>query len=135
MNSQLSLLELNTRIRNAMQDAFPETVWVVAEISEMKENRTGHCYMELVEKDDSSDEIRARARANIWSYSWRMIRPYFESTTGQRMTQGIKVLVQASVEFHPLYGLSLNIKDIDPSYTIGDLVRRRREIIRQLTEA
>jgi exodeoxyribonuclease VII large subunit len=135
MNSQLTLLELNTRIRNALQDAFPETVWVVAEISEMKENRTGHCYMELVEKDDSSDEIRARARATIWSYSWRMIRPYFESTTGQRMAQGIKVLVQASVEFHPSYGLSLNIKDIDPAYTIGDLVRRRREIIRQLTEA
>ncbi len=135
MNSQLTLLELNTKIRNALQDAFPETVWVVAEISEMKENRTGHCYMELVEKDDSSDEIRARARATIWSYSWRMIRPYFESTSGQRMAQGIKVLVQASVEFHPSYGLSLNIKDIDPTYTIGDLVRRRREIIQQLTEA
>lgn len=135
MNSQLTLLELNTRIRNALQEAFPETLWIVAEISEMKENRTGHCYMELVEKDDSSDEIRARARATVWSYSWRMIRPYFESTSGQRMAQGIKVLVQASVEFHPSYGLSLNIKDIDPSYTIGDMVRRRREIIRQLTEA
>jgi exodeoxyribonuclease VII large subunit len=135
MNNQLTLLELNTRIRNALQVAFPETVWVVAEISEMKENRTGHCYMELVEKDDSSDGIRARARATVWSYSWRMIRPYFESTTGQRITQGIKVLVQASVEFHPSYGLSLNIKDIDPAYTIGDMVRRRREIIRQLTEA
>ncbi len=135
MNSQLTLFELNTRIRNALQDTFPETVWVVAEISEMKENRTGHCYMELVEKDGSSDEIRARARATVWSYSWRMIRPYFESASGQRMTQGIKVLVQASVEFHQSYGLSLNIKDIDPAYTIGDMVRRRREIIRRLTEA
>lgn len=135
MTGQFTLLELNNSIRNALQDAFPETIWVVAEISEMKENRTGHCYLELIEKDDLSDEIKARARANIWSYSWRMIKPYFETTTGQTFTQGIKVLVLASVEFHPAYGLSLNIKDIDPTYTIGDLVRRRREIVRQLVEA
>ena len=135
MTGQFTLLELNNSIRNALQDAFPETIWVVAEISEMKENRTGHCYLELIEKDDLSDEIKARARATIWSYSWRMIKPYFETTTGQVFTQGIKVLVLASVEFHPAYGLSLNIKDIDPTYTIGDLVRRRREIVRQLVEA
>lgn len=135
MIGQFTLLELNNSIRNALQDAFPETVWVVAEISEMKENRTGHCYLELIEKDDLSDEIKARARANIWSYSWRMIKPYFETTTGQVFTQGIKVLVLTSVEFHPSFGLSLNIKDIDPTYTIGDLVRRRREIVRQLVEA
>ena len=135
MTGQFTLLELNNSIRNALQDAFPETIWVVAEISEMKENRTGHCYLELIEKDDQSDEIMARARANIWSYSWRMIKPYFETTTGQAFVQGIKVLVLTSVEFHPAYGLSLNIKDIDPTYTIGDLVRRRREIVRQLVEA
>ena len=135
MNSHLTLLELNTRIRNALQDIFPETVWVIAEISELKENRSGHCYLELIEKDGKSDEIRARMRATIWSYSYRMLKPYFESTTGQAFTHGIKVLLQVSVEFHPAYGLSLNIKDIDPAYTLGDLVRRRREIIRQLTAA
>jgi exodeoxyribonuclease VII large subunit len=135
MTGQFTLLELNNSIRNALQDAFPETIWVVAEISEMKENRTGHCYLELIEKDDLSDEIKARARATIWSYSWRMIKPYFETTTGQPFTHGIKILAQVSVEFHPSYGLSLNIKDIDPTYTIGDLVRRRREIVRQLVEA
>lgn len=135
MTGQITLFDLSNRIRNALQDAFPETVWVVAEISEMKENRTGHCYLELIEKDELTDEIKARARANIWSYSWRMIKPYFETTTGQPFSQGIKVLVQVSVEYHPAYGLSLNIKDIDPTYTIGDMVRRRREIVRQLVEA
>jgi exodeoxyribonuclease VII large subunit len=135
MTGQFTLLELNNSIRSALQDAFPETIWVVAEISEMKENRTGHCYLELIEKDDLSDEIKARARATIWSYSWRMIKPYFETTTGQPFTHGIKILAQVSVEFHPSYGLSLNIKDIDPTYTIGDLVRRRREIVRQLVDA
>jgi exodeoxyribonuclease VII large subunit len=135
MNGQLTLQELNTRIRNAIQDAFPETVWVVAEISELKENRSGHCYLELIEKDEATDDIRARMRATIWSYSYRMLKPYFESTTGQSFSHGIKVLLNVSVEFHPAYGLSLNIKDIDPTYTLGDLVRRRREILRKLTEA
>ena len=135
MTGRFTLLELNNSIRNALRDSFPETIWVVAEISEMKENRTGHCYLELIEKDDLSDEILARARANIWSFCWRMIKPYFETSTGQAFTHGIKVLLLASVEFHPAYGLSLNIKDIDPTYTIGDMVRRRREIVRQLVEA
>ena len=135
MKQSLTLSELTNSIRNKLQDAFPDTIWVMAEISEFKENRTGHCYLELIEKDEQSDEIKARIRATIWSYSWRMLRSYFETTTGQPFHQGIKVLVQASVEFHPSYGLSLNIKDIDPAYTMGDLVLRRREIIRKLDEA
>ena len=135
MNEKMSLLELNNRIRDALQGAFPETLWVVAEISEIKVNRTGHCYLELVEKDDVTDELTARARATIWSYTFRMLRPYFETTTGQPLAEGIKILVQVSVEYHPGYGLSLNIKDIDPTYTLGDLALRRREIIRRLEEA
>ncbi len=135
MNEKLSLYELNLLIRDALQDAFPETLWVVAEISEMKVNRTGHCYLELVEKDEATDDIRARARATIWSYAFRMIRPYFETTTGQPLSEGIKVLVQVAVEYHPAYGMSLNIKDIDPTYTLGDIFRRRKEIIRKLEEA
>lgn len=135
MIGHITLLELNLRIRNTLQDSFPETIWIIAEISELKENRTGHCYLELIEKDELSDEIKARARATIWSYTWRMLKPYFETTTGQAFTQGIKVLVQVSVEFHPAYGISLNIKDIDPTYTLGDMTRRRREIIERLTEA
>ena len=130
-----TLFELSQGIRDALQEAFPATVWVVAEVSEMKENRSGHCYLELIEKDEVTDDIRARARATIWSYSWRMIRPYFESVTGQKFTHGLKILVQVAVEYHPAYGLSLNIKDIDPTYTLGDLARRRNEIMRQLHEA
>lgn len=135
MKNQLTLLELNLRIREAMQEAFPGTLWLVAEISEMKVNRSGHCYLELVEKDAVSDEITARARATIWSYTFRMLRAYFETITGQQFTEGLKVLIQVTVEYHPAYGISLNIKDIDPAYTIGDMVRRRREIIDKLREA
>ena len=135
MNNRLTLLELNNLIRDALQDAFPAALWIVAEISEMKVNRTGHCYLELVEKEEDSDDIKARARATIWSYTFRMIRPYFETSTGQPFREGIKVLVQVAVEYHPSFGMSLNIKDIDPTYTLGDLARRRKEIIRQLEEA
>lgn len=132
--TQLSLLELNLHIKAALDDALEQLVWVKAEISEITVNRAGHCYLELVDADPLSKEILARARATIWSYSFRMLKPYFETTTGQAFTQGIKILVSAKVEFHPVYGLSLNIRDIDPSYTLGDMARRRREIILQLQE-
>lgn len=130
MKQQLTLCELNDLIKDAIIEAFPATVWVVAEVSELKENRSGHCYLELVEKKDET--IMARSRATIWSYTYRMLKPYFETTTGQLFSHGIKVLVQASVEYHPAYGLSLNIKDIDPTYTVGDMALQRKEIIERL---
>ncbi len=135
MNGQLTLLELNLLIRNALQDTFPESLWLVAEISELNENRSGHCYLELIEKNETTSEIEARVRATIWSYSWRLIRPYFEHTTGEPLRTGIRVLLNASVEYHPSYGLSLNIKDIDPNYTLGDLSRQRKEILQRLEAA
>ena len=130
MVNKLKLSELNELIKDALLEAFPGTVWVIAEVSELKENRSGHCYLELVEKE--GNEIVARSRATIWSYTYRMLKPYFETTTGRLFTQGIKVLVQASVEYHPAYGLSLNIKDIDPTYTVGDMALQRKEIIDRL---
>ena len=130
MEQKFTLFELNERIKEALLETFPSAVWVVAEISELKENRNGHCYLELIEKEGS--EIIARSRATIWSYTYRMLKPYFESTTGRMFTHGIKILVQASVEYHPAYGLSLNIKDIDPVYTMGDLALQRKEIIARL---
>ena len=130
MEPKLSLSQLNALIKDALIDAFPSTVWVVGEISELKENRSGHCYLELIEKEDI--EITARARATIWSYTYRMLKPYFETTTGQLFTQGLKILVQVTVEFHSSFGLSLNIKDIDPAYTVGDLALQRKEIIERL---
>ncbi len=130
MVKQLTLSELNEKIKEALLDAFPTRVWVVAEVSELKENRSGHCYLDLVEKDGNT--IAARSRATIWSYTYRMLKPYFETTTGQVFTSGIKVLIQVSVEYHETYGLSLNIKDIDPTYTVGDMALQRKEIINRL---
>jgi exodeoxyribonuclease VII large subunit len=135
MPSRLTLLELNSLIGHVIGDNFTEAVWVVAEISELKVNRAGHCYIELIEKDTGTDEIKARAKATIWSYTFRMLKSYFETSTGQPFSEGIKILIQVTVEFHPSYGLSFNIKDIDPTYTLGDMVRRRREIIARLQEA
>jgi exodeoxyribonuclease VII large subunit len=132
MGQKLSLSELNALIKDVLLDAFPSTVWVVAEISEMKENRSGHCYLELIEK--AENEIVARSRATIWSYTYRMLKPYFETTTGQPFIQGLKILVQVTVEYHASYGLSLNIKDIDPAYTAGDLALQRKEIIERLQD-
>ncbi|MCF6358931.1 MAG: exodeoxyribonuclease VII large subunit, partial [Draconibacterium sp.] len=130
MDQKLTLLQLNESIKDTLSDVFPTTVWVVAEVSEMKENRTGHCYLELIEKEGNS--IIARSRATIWSYTFRMLKPYFETSTGQQFSEGIKILVQVTVEYHPVYGLSLNIKDIDPIYTVGDMALQRKEIINRL---
>lgn len=132
MNESIKLSELNGWVRKVITDAFPDRIWVIAEISEMKINRNGHCYLNLIEKDEAGDTVIAQARATIWSYTFRMLRPYFETTTGQVLIEGLKVLVNVSVEFHELYGYSLNILDIDPTYTIGDMARRRREIITRL---
>ncbi|MDP4226408.1 MAG: exodeoxyribonuclease VII large subunit, partial [Bacteroidota bacterium] len=128
----LTLLELNLSIREALTAAFPDSCWIIGEIGEINVNYSGHCYLELIEKGTDSDQIVAKARATIWSSTFRMLKPYFETTTGQTLTTGLKILVKGSVEYHELYGLSINIKDIDPSYTLGDLARKKLEIIKRL---
>ena len=131
----LSLLELNTRIRGALSRAFPETCWVRAEMSDVRVNTSsGHCYLEFVEKNVQTGQLVAKVRGSIWAKTFRMLKPYFEMETGQMFASGLKVLVKVSVEFHELYGLSLTVLDIDPAYTLGDMVRKRMEIIRQLQE-
>ncbi|WP_321287987.1 exodeoxyribonuclease VII large subunit [uncultured Sunxiuqinia sp.] len=132
--AQLTLSELNNQIKEQLDDAFPSLLWIKAEISELNQNRTGHCYLELVDVDEATKNVVARCRATIWSYTFRMLKPFFETTTGQAFSEGLKVLVSAKVEFHPMYGLSLNIRDIDPTYTMGDMARKRREILLQLEE-
>ena len=134
INSQLTLSELNMQIRDTLEQAFSGLIWVKAEISELTVNRNGHCYLELVEMDPQTKNVEARARATIWSYTFRMLRPYFETTTGQAFSKGINILVSAKVEYHPVFGLSLNIRDIDPTYTMGDMALKRREIISRLRE-
>jgi len=131
---QLTLSEFQRQVKGCLDDTFSQPVWIKAEISEMTVNRSGHCYLDLVETEPGGDNVIARCRATIWSYTFRMLRPYFETTTGQSFTDGLKVLLQAKVEYHEVYGFSLNIRDIDPVYTLGDMARQRREIIRKLQE-
>ena len=132
MEEKSTLFDLNKRIRNSIEQNFPDSYWVIAEISELKINNSGHCYLELIEKDSNNDKIIARARATIWSYTFRMLKPYFETASGISLDKGIKILVKAKVTFHEQYGLSLNILDIDPGYTLGDMERKRQETLRQL---
>lgn len=132
---ELSLLELNNRIRGVVNDAFPGSCWVRAEMSDVRTNASsGHCYLEFIEKNPVTGQLVAKARGSIWAKTFRMLKPYFEMETGQLFASGLKVLVKVSVEFHELYGYSLTVLDIDPAYTMGDMLRRRMEIIRQLKE-
>lgn len=131
----LSLSELNLRVKEAINEALPETCWVRAETSDVRVNASsGHCYLEFIEKDEVSGQIAAKARGMIWARNFRMIKPYFEQETGQLFVSGLKVLVNVSVGFHELYGFSLTVHDIDPSYTVGDMVKKRQEIIRRLKD-
>ena len=131
----LSLYELTESIKKALALSMPRTVWIKAEILEFNRHySSGHCYLELIEKDKKSDKIIARSRATIWSYSARMLEPYFKSMTGRPLQEGMKVMVNVSVEFSEIYGLSLNIKDIDPAYTIGDMELQKQAVIQKLKE-
>lgn len=131
-SSARTLSQLNSEINLAISEAFPQLVWLVAEISEMSVNRNGHCYLKLVEVNERTQKVAARADATIWAYSFPMIRSFFESSTGQPFRQGIKIMVEVSVDFHQQYGFSLSIKNINPSYTLGDMALRRKAIIEQL---
>ena len=125
-----TLSELLGQVKGALEKGLPDQYWVVAEIMELRENR--HCYLELIEKSEENDSLLARVRATIWASRYGMLRPFFEASTGTRLKSGIKILCKASVEFHAQYGLSLNITDIDPSYTLGDLARKKQEVIQRL---
>ena len=105
-----------------------------AELSDVRTNSTGHCYLEFIQKDPRSNNLIAKARGTVWANVYRLLKPYFEESTGQAFASGIKVLVQVTVSFHELYGYSLTVQDIDPTYTLGDMARRRREILKQLEE-
>lgn len=134
MMEALTLLDLNQLVRNRLRREFPDTYWISAEISECKEHFSGHCYLELVQKRENSEALCAKARATIWANTWANLKPAFEQQTGTRLQAGQKILAEVSVDFHELYGFSLVIRDIDPTYTIGDLSLRRQQVIRQLTE-
>ncbi len=132
--THFSLKELQRRIKLVLDEHFALPVWVSAEISEIKVNYSGHCYLELVEKGTDDGLPAAQARAVIWRSQYPRIAATFEAGTGQRLAAGIRVLVKALVTYHELYGFSLQISDIDPSYTLGDLERQRQQTIAQLQQ-
>ncbi|HOF98999.1 MAG: Exodeoxyribonuclease 7 large subunit [Bacteroidetes bacterium ADurb.BinA395] len=130
--TSLSLSELAAAIEETIRLNFDRPVWVRAEISELRENSNGHCYMELIEKDENSDNLLAKVKATCWASVYRLLKPYFENATGQTFRAGLKVLLSVTVEFHPVYGLSLTVRDIEPTFTIGEMAARRMQIIRRL---
>ena len=133
-SESLSLLDLQRMVRATLESRFDEAVWVRAEISELKLNRSGHCYLNLVEKGSGSGAPSAEARAVIWRSTYANIAAKFENATGQRLSSGISVLVRVIVTYHEIYGFSLQIIDLDAGYTLGEVERRRRETIERLTK-
>lgn len=133
-NTAISLYELNNLVRSVITANLSDMFWIRAEMSDVRVNQNGHCYLEFIEKDTSGRTIVAKARAAIWAKTFNLIKIYFEETTKQAFTSGLKVLVQVSVEFHELYGFSLTVQDIDPSYTLGDQAMNRTLILNQLEE-
>jgi exodeoxyribonuclease VII large subunit len=133
-DDKLSLTELQLIIKDSLYIALPDFYWVVAEISEMKENSAGHCYLELIEKLPDEKDARAKVKAIIWGNRSRFLKSFFENSTGETIKEGMKVLVRVKIEYHELFGLSLIISDIDPSFTIGEMALKRKMIIKKLEE-
>ena len=129
----LSLLELNTLVGEVIGQTLSRCYWVEAELSEVRE-RGGHCYMSLVEKDEGRNTPVAQAQARCWRNRWGVMRPYFERVTGRPLRAGMKVMLQVRAQFHPLYGFSWIVEDINPEYSLGDMIRHRQEILRILKE-
>ena len=127
-----TLYQLNQAIKESLKLVIPDTIWVRAEIHNISTNYSGHCYIDLVEKSEFNDQIIAKQRATIWASTYRILVQKFQQATNSSLQAGMKILVEVSVEFHELYGLSFNVKDIDPTYTLGELQRRRLEIIQRL---
>ena len=132
-DNRLTLRQLNLMVKDAIEMQLPDEYWVEAELAECRE-RGGHCYLELIEKEDTTNTPIAKASAKCWRQTWLMLQPYFERTTGQPLRTGMKVLLKVYAQFHEAYGFSWIVTDIDPTYTLGDMARKRQEIIRQLKE-
>ena len=134
--AHITLRELQQQIKAAVEGVLPLPVCVVAEVAELKVNYSGHCYLELVEKAESkrggSSTPTAQARGVIWRSQWAMIAPYFRAQTGSDLAAGMKILAKVLVSYHELYGLSLQITDIDPAYTLGEVERQKQMTIAQL---
>jgi exodeoxyribonuclease VII large subunit len=133
-DEKLTLSELQLVIKESLYMALPGMYWVIAEISDIKENFAGHCYLELIEKQADETSIRARVKAVIWNSRFQFLKSFFENATGESLREGIKILVKVRIEYHEIYGLSLIIADIDPSFTLGEMALKRQQILKKLEE-
>ncbi|MDO8966979.1 exodeoxyribonuclease VII large subunit [Algoriphagus sp.] len=129
--SPLSISQLTEQIRLTLEQELEPVYWVVGELSDFRQAPQGHVYFELVEKQ--GNQILAKIRANLWQFTYRSVAAKFESVTGISLKNGMKVLAQVAVTYHPVYGLSINVKDIDPSFSLGERARLRQETIDRLT--
>ena len=134
IENPLTLYSLNNLVHEAVSVALPARYWVTGELSEVREAANGHCYIELVQRDEATGTLVAKARGTIWSRVYSLLRPYFQEQTGNHFAQGLKVLLQVSVNFHELYGYTLDVCDIEPAYTIGDMARKRQLVIKRLAD-
>lgn len=130
--NRLSLYELQQVIRDSLYISFPGFYWVTAEIAELKENFSGHCYIELIEKQADEKNIKAKVKAIIWGNRYRFLKSFFEDATGESLREGLRVLVKIKIEYHEVFGLSLVISDIDPVFTVGEMAMKRQMIIKKL---
>ena len=128
----LSVLQLTTAIQQVLERDLEPLVWVVGELADFRQAPQGHVYFELVEK--KGNQVQAKIRANLWQFTYRSVATKFEAVTGTSLKNGMKVLAQVSVTYHPVYGLSVNVKDIDPSFSLGERARIRQETITKLTQ-
>ena len=128
----LTLYSLNNLVRNVIAQELPMRYWVTGELSEVRETAAGHCYIELVQRDEVTGELVAKARGTIWQRVYSLLSPYFYEETGRAFSSGVNVLLQVKVTFHELYGYTLEVCDIEPSYTVGETARRRRLVINRL---
>ena len=131
-SEKITLTELQGLIRDKLYESLPGFFWVVAEIAELKLNSAGHCYLELTDNDTPGGKVTARVRATIWASKYSSLNTFFTASAGIPLRPGITILFKATVEYHELYGLSLNITDIDPSYTAGDMALKREAVITRL---
>lgn len=132
MQNARSISELNRLIQLALETELDPVIWVIGEITDFRQAPQGHAYFELVEKQGNT--VQAKIKANLWSFAYRAVAARFESITGSSIKNGMKVLAQVAVNFHPVYGLSVNVKDIDPSFSLGERARIRQETIDRLSQ-
>jgi len=129
--SPLSISQLTEQIKLVLENELQPVYWVVGELADFRQAPQGHVYFELVEKQ--GNQILAKIRSNLWQFTYRSVAAKFEAVTGTSLKNGMKVLAQVTVSYHPVFGLSVNVKDIDPSFSLGERARVRQETIDRLT--